>query len=290
VNHAESPASERSDPSPLLTRTERFGWWLGDVFARHLRLVAWAWSYAPMGVLLWLGLSRRVRLHGGEVLRAVPGDASLVFVVNHRSFFDLFCLVWVLRRAGVRQRLLFPVRSEFFYDHPLGPLLNLLVSGMSMFPPIFRHGRKRALNERSLERCIAELRRPGTALGFHPEGTRGRGPDPFALLPPRPGVGRVVLGAPGVRVVPVFVFGLGNSVLDEVRRNWLSPSQHPVHVACGPDVNLDDLRACRTAAAHARAAERCLAAIAEAALPVRSADGGGRRGAPRGRAPSARAV
>ena len=135
ATHAESPASERSDPSSLLTRTERFGWWLGDVFARHLRLVAWAWSYAPMGVLLWLGLSRRVRLHGSEVLRAVPGDASLVFVVNHRSFFDLFCLVWVLRRAGVRQRLLFPVRSEFFYDHPLGPLLNLLVSGMSMFPP-----------------------------------------------------------------------------------------------------------------------------------------------------------
>jgi 1-acyl-sn-glycerol-3-phosphate acyltransferase len=270
-------ASQGRQSADLLARTERFGWWLGDVVARHFRLVAWVWSYVPMGVLLWLGLGRRIRLHGGGALRGVSRDASLVFVVNHRSFFDLFCLVWVLRRAGIRQRLLFPVRSEFFYDHPLGPLLNLLVSGMSMFPPIFRHGRKRALNERSLERCIAELRRPGTALGFHPEGTRGRGPDPFALLPPRPGVGRVSLGAPGVRVVPVFVLGLGNSVCAEVWRNWRSPSRHPVHVACGPDVNLDDLRGCPTAAANARAAERCLAAIAEAALPVRAAIGPGPR-------------
>ena len=271
MTHARGLPPERADPTGLLTRTERFGWWLGDVFTRHLGFVGWAWSYAPMGLLLWLGLSRRVRLHGAEALRGVPRDASLVFVVNHRSFFDLFCLVWVLRRAGVRQRLLFPVRSEFFYDHPLGPLLNLLVSGMSMFPPIFRHGRKRAMNERSLERCIAELRRPGTALGFHPEGTRGRGPDPFSLQPPRPGVGRVVLGAPGARVVPVFLLGLGNSVLAEVWRNWRSPSQHPVHVSFGTDVNFDDLCEGPPGVASARAAERCLAAIAEAALPVRAA-------------------
>lgn len=264
-------APDHVNPAERLSRSERLGWWLGDLFTRQLGLLAWVWSYAPMGILLWLGLCRRIRLHGGQALRGVPRDASLVFVVNHRSFFDLFCLVWVLRRAGFRQRLLFPVRSEFFYDHPLGPLLNLLVSGMSMFPPIFRHGRKRALNERSLERCIAELRRPGTALGFHPEGTRGRGPDPFALLPSRPGIGRVVLGAPGARVVPVFVLGLGNSVLAEVWRNWRSAARHPVHVSFGPDVKLDDLRGSQPGQASARAANRCLAAIAEAALPVRAA-------------------
>ena len=224
-----------------------------------------------MGFLLWLGLCRRIRLHGGEELAGVPRDASLVFVVNHRSFFDLFGLVFVLRRIGLRQRLLFPVRSEFFYDHPLGPLLNLLVSGMSMFPPVFRSGRKRALNERSLERCIAELARPGTAIGFHPEGTRGRGPDPFALLPPRPGIGRIVLGAPGARVVPVFVLGLGNSLLAELWRNWRSPSRHPVHVSFGHDVELGDLRGRPTGVGFARAAERCVGAIAAAALPVRVA-------------------
>jgi 1-acyl-sn-glycerol-3-phosphate acyltransferase len=229
------------------------------------------WSYAPMGVLLWLGLGRRLRIHGEERLRGPSRDASVLFVVNHRSFFDLYCLTFVLRRAGVRQRLLFPVRSEFFYDHPLGPLLNLLVSGMSMFPPIFRYGRKRALNARSLDRCLAELSRPGTAIGFHPEGTRGRGPDAFSLLPPHAGIGRLVLDAPYARVVPVFVLGLGNSVLAELWRNWRRPALHTVHVSFGPDLGFDDLRGYPPAAASALAAERCMDAIHRAAAPVRAA-------------------
>jgi 1-acyl-sn-glycerol-3-phosphate acyltransferase len=254
-----------------LTRTERLGWWLGDLFARRLTLAAWAWSYAPMGVVLWLAFGRRVRLHGGAALATLPREACVVFVANHRSFFDLFALVFVLRRAGVRQRLLFPVRSEFYYDHPLGLLLNLLVAAMSMFPPVFRHGRKRAWNERSLERCVAELRRPGAALGFHPEGTRGKGPDPFALQPARAGIGRIVLAAEGVRVIPVFLLGIGNSVWTELRSNWLSPARHPLHVSFGPDVNLADLRGMSRPAAAGQAAERCLAAIADAALPVKAA-------------------
>ncbi|MFI5169126.1 MAG: lysophospholipid acyltransferase family protein [Vicinamibacterales bacterium] len=264
-------AAERLDPARRLTLTERVGWWLGDLFARRLHRVGWLWSYGPMGIVLWLGLGRRVVVHGGEVLRGLARDASLVFVVNHRSFFDMFCLVHVLRRAGVRHELLFPVRSEFFYDHPLGPPLNLLVSGMSMFPPIFRSGRKRALNERSLERCVAELRRPGAALGFHPEGTRGRGSDAFALLPARPGIGRIVLAAPHARVLPVFVLGLGDVFFAELWRNWCSPARYPVHVCFGLDVYLDDLRTRPRAAASAQAAERCRQAIAAAAQPLRAA-------------------
>ncbi len=262
---------ERYDASRLLTRTERVAWWLGDACARRLAWLGWAWSYAPMGVLLWLGLGRRLRIHGGERLRGLARDASVVFVVNHRSFFDLYCLTFVLRRAGVRHRLLFPVRAEFFYDHPLGPVLNLLASGMSMFPPIFRHGRKRALNALSLQRCVAELRRPGTAIGFHPEGTRGAGPDAFCLLPPRGGIGRLVLDAPFARVVPVFVLGLANSVPGELRRNWRGPARHPVHLSFGPDVRFDDLREAAPAAAGALAAERCIEGIRQAAGPVRAA-------------------
>ncbi len=86
-----------------------------------------------------------------------------------------------------------------------------------------------------------------------------------------------MLGAPGVRVVPVFLLGLGNSVLAEVWRNWRSASEHPVDVSFGPDVSFDDLREGRPGAASARAAERCLAAIAEAAVPVRAAVGAGPR-------------
>lgn len=81
----------------------------------------------------------------------------------------------------------------------------------------------------------------------------------------------MALAAPGARVLPVFVLGLGNSVLAELRHNWAAPARHPVHVSFGPDVRLDDLRERPPREAVARAAERCLAAIATAAEPVRAA-------------------
>ena len=69
---AENRACRERDTAPRLTRTERLGWWLGDLFARRLALAAWAWSYAPMGVVLWLAFGRRVRLHGGATLASLP--------------------------------------------------------------------------------------------------------------------------------------------------------------------------------------------------------------------------
>ena len=32
----------------------------------------------------------------------------------------------------------FPVRAPFFYDRPLGIVLNLIASGGCMWPPVFR--------------------------------------------------------------------------------------------------------------------------------------------------------
>src|SRR4029077_7539174 len=109
-------------------------------------------------------------------------------------------------------RTCFPVRAEFFYDHPLGLLLNVALTGMAMFPPVFRHGRRRALNAWSRARCARELARPRTAVGVHPEGRRNKDGGPFEMLPAMPGAGRIALAAPGAPVVPVFIHGLGNSV------------------------------------------------------------------------------
>mgnify|MGYP001480307136 CR=1 FL=1 len=36
---------------------------------------------------------------------------------------------------------------------------------------------------------------PGTVVGLHPEGTRGKGPDPYTFLPAQPGVGKLALVA-----------------------------------------------------------------------------------------------
>jgi 1-acyl-sn-glycerol-3-phosphate acyltransferase len=246
----------------LLSRTERAGLLLAEVCARRLPWLSVAVSFFPMGALIWLGIGRRLRLRGIEHARALRGGGSWLLVANHRSFFDFFTVVAALRfRAAYRGRLSFPVRSEFFYDRPLGVLVNLLAAGMSMYPPVFRSGRKRALNPWSLARCAEELARPSTAVGLHPEGTRGKGADPFELLAARSGPGRVALAAPHARVVPVFVLGLGDSILAEIGKNLFGPARHPVWMSFGREIELADLREARAPHAARRIAERCRAAI-----------------------------
>lgn len=245
----------------LLSRTERAGLWLADLCARRLRFAALALSF-PMGAFVWLGVGRRLRLQGLENVRTLPRDGSLLLVANHRSFFDFFTIAVVLRfKAGFRHHMYFPVRSEFFYDHPLGLLVNLVVTGMSMFPPVFRSGPKQAWNVWGLARCAEELAKPGTAVGLHPEGTRSHDPDPFRLQEARSGSGRIALAVPQARVVPVFVVGLGNRVLVEIGKNLAGPERHPVWVVFGPEVDLADLRGRGGRDAAREAAERCRSAI-----------------------------
>ena len=45
------------------------------------------------------------------------------------------------------------------------------------------------LNDDALDKMVALLGRPGNVLVLHPEGTRGKGPDPYQFLPAQPGVG-----------------------------------------------------------------------------------------------------
>jgi len=88
-----------------------------------------------------------------------------------------------------------------------------------MYPPIFRQSDRRALNDEALDRMVEIVRQPGNVLGMHPEGTRGKGPDPYTFLPAQPGVGKLALVAQPV-VIPAFIHGLGNSVVDDIRANF----------------------------------------------------------------------
>src|SRR5262249_6381887 len=88
-----------------------------------------------------------------------------------------------------------------------------------MYPPIFRQSDRRALNDEALDRMVEIVRQPGNVLGMHPEGTRGKGPDPYTFLPAQPGVGKLALVAQPV-VIPAFIHGLGNSVFDAIRANF----------------------------------------------------------------------
>src|SRR5678816_1646637 len=104
-----------------------------------------------------------------------------MLVSNHRSFFDQYAMLLACYMGPVpwAKRLYFPVRSNFFYDQPLGIVVNAAVAAGAMYPPIFGQAERRAVNGQALDRMVGRWRQPGIGLGMHLAGTRGKGPDPY---------------------------------------------------------------------------------------------------------------
>ncbi len=210
-------------PDVALSRIERFavrftelanddprGKWLQS---RFLRGVSYVWVRA--------GIARRIIVEGLDDLIALRPATGVMLVSNHRSFFDQYAMLLAcyMGRVPWAKHLYFPVRSNFFYDQPLGIALNALIAGGAMYPPIYRQSERRALNDDALDRMVDIVRQPGNVLGMHPEGTRGKGADPYTFLPAQPGVGKLALVAQPV-VIPAFIHGLSNNALDDVRANF----------------------------------------------------------------------
>jgi 1-acyl-sn-glycerol-3-phosphate acyltransferase len=198
-------------------------------------------------------------------LREPIPERGVLFATNHRSFFDLFVLTLALYESGATwmENIYFPVRSNFFYEKPLGMAINLVVGGGTLYPPIFRDPARAALNKDAVERLSRFLATPRTMVGLHPEGTRSRTADPYTLLPAQPGAGQIALAARPV-VVPAFVNGLGNSAIDTVVTSW-SPGarrRNPIIVVVGTPLDYDDLLASKPRAAlYKRMADRMRDAI-----------------------------
>jgi 1-acyl-sn-glycerol-3-phosphate acyltransferase len=199
-------------------------------------------------------------VHGIERLPAWDDAGSVILVSNHRSFFDLYVTAAELVARGLPHRILFPVRSTFFYDNPLGPLVNGAMSFFAMYPPIFRERRRAVLNLASLDEIAALLRRGGFFVGLHPEGTRKKDDDPYTFLPAQSGVGRVIHKA-RVPVIPVFVNGLCNDLVAQVR-GGITGGGTPIHMVFGAPVDFGGLlRKPGGPKTYRLVAERCLEAI-----------------------------
>jgi len=206
--------------------------------------------------------ARLRHVHGVDRLPPWDPAQSLILVANHRSFFDLYVTTAELVSRGLPQRILFPVRSSFFYDHPFGPVVNGLASFFAMYPPIFRDRKRAALNLASLDEVADLLRRGGFFVGLHPEGTRNKGDDAYALLPGQSGVGRVIHKS-RVAVIPVFVHGLGNDFARQVRTGIIGDGE-PIHLVFGAPVSFGEmLDAPGGPRTYKRIADRCVEAIAE---------------------------
>jgi 1-acyl-sn-glycerol-3-phosphate acyltransferase len=177
-----------------------------------------------------------VEVHGLEHVGATSRARPLLLVANHRSLFDLYVVMSVLflRLPGWRA-INFPVRGRFFYQNPAGILLNGLAAFWSMYPPFFHGPAKHRFDQWALAELTSLCReRPGQLVGFHPEGTRNRNPDPYSFLPVQPGLGRLMFDA-RPQVVPVFIAGLSNSFAEILRRR--SGGGERIRIWFGPEID-----------------------------------------------------
>jgi 1-acyl-sn-glycerol-3-phosphate acyltransferase len=186
---------------------------------------------------------RRTLVEGLDEVAALRPDRGVIMASNHRSFFDQYILLLSMYGGGASwaKRLYFPVRANFFYEHPAGALLNMLIGGNVMYPPVFRQAERAALTKDSVERMVRFLGEPGTVVGIHPEGTRGKGPDPYEMLPAQPGIGQLALQSQAI-VLPAWVNGLSNDIVGDVRDNFRAGIRRvrPLIVVLGDPVDYSE--------------------------------------------------
>ncbi len=243
-----APSDAPSRDAAELTRFERFALELGRLTNEtsagkriqelFLRSVSYSW--------IRIALARRVYTEGLEDVIALAPDRGVLFASNHRSFFDQYAVmlgVWMGPTPWAR-RLYFPVRANFFYESAAGVLVNYLVGAGAMYPPIFRQSERAERNKLALEKVTHFLAEPGSVVGVHPEGTRGKGPDPYEMLPAQPGIGQIALQAKPI-VIPVFLSGLSNDFVGDVRLNFSRDvrRERPVIIVYGKPIDYADLQA-----------------------------------------------
>lgn len=245
-NSAETtaPAPTREELA-VLSAFERFAFRLTWRMNRGGWKRFWTFCQRTLGAG-WIHVStyNLMRVSGLEHVEAAERARPLLLVANHRSFFDMYVVSTVLfRHTKWRKQLFFPVRGRFFYDTVAGLLVNLVMGWWSMFPPFFAGGDNPKTEQREFDkfsmRLLAHLCREGAGnvIGFHPEGTRNKGADPYSFLRPQPGVGKLIKDA-RPQVIPVFIAGLGNDLPKQVLGNWRGGEA--VRVRFGPALDLAD--------------------------------------------------
>lgn len=198
------------------------------------------WGQRVPGVFWVHHCTKHIRHAVGiERVTDIGEGQSVVLASNHRSFFDMFVVNMILYRHGFRQRLLFPVRSSFFYDNPLGLFVNGIMSWFSMYPPIFRDKKRISLNHVAMTELSRALKLDRRGAGIHPEGRRNMRDDPYKLLPAQAGIGRLIhLARP--KVIPIFINGLGNDLYKQIKGNFTKKGT-PVVVVYGAPVDFGEL-------------------------------------------------
>lgn len=268
-------STESSELTAPLTRFERTAVALGRFANESERAKKYQLRYTQNVTNTWVKaiVSSRVYVDNIDWIYKLEPERGVMFVANHRSFFDMYSVMLVLYtlRTPWLKRVYFPVRANFFYEHPAGIAINFAVGGGAMYPPIFRDKSKAELTKDAIERVIGFLAEPGTLVGLHPEGTRGKGPSPYELLPAQPGAGQIALRAKPI-VVPFFINGLPNQVGTLMRDTFRSDARKtsPIIICAGNAFDYSDLAGqTPRVALYKRCADRMHEAILNASVRER---------------------
>ncbi len=257
-------------PETFEEANDRLSWVERFNVAFIRRTFAWSWldRFCRWGCRVpgagWVHYCTRnlLRIHGLERLPPLEDLRGVILVANHRSFFDMYVINAVLYKNGFSERLLFPVRSSFFYDHVAGFFVNAVMSFWSMYPPIFRDKQRLSLNHTAFSE-LARAVSSGRSAGIHPEGTRNRGDDPYTLLPAQNGIGRLIHQARGATIVPVFINGLINDLRRQVASNF-DGTGRPIHIVFGAPIAYGELLDARASTKTFRAiVDHTMATIAD---------------------------
>ena len=203
----------------------------------------WTFCQRHVGSLwIYLATYNLMDVRGLENFEQTEAERPLILAANHRSFFDMYTVSSVLFRCTKRPiTLFFPVRAKFFYDSPLGWLVNLVMGWWAMYPPFFREqneASKRVFDKFSVRELTHICRfGHGHVIGFHPEGKRNLSGDPYSFLPAQPGIGKVIYEAQP-QVIPVFITGLRNELARQILGNWTGSEK--VRIWFGEPIDLDE--------------------------------------------------
>jgi 1-acyl-sn-glycerol-3-phosphate acyltransferase len=256
-------------PVELLDPFERFAFRAMELLHEHAHGLTERWLRTISAGWMTIGSRHMMIPLGLERLRGLTFDDGILLVSNHRSFFDLYMLAVLLHRhTPLRQPVLCPVRADFFYERPLGTMVNLLVGGGRMYPPFFREQSKQEFNRWSIERVTRALRGGRVLVGFHPEGTRNKNVDPYQPLPAQPGVGKLIMDSWPV-MVPAFIHGLSNDIIADIRGNFDRTKR--VVAVFGEPIDLQRFRAYgNRITSHKRIADEVLRVIYQLAEEERA--------------------
>jgi 1-acyl-sn-glycerol-3-phosphate acyltransferase len=236
----------RPTPDQLapLTPFERVAFQIADTVNRKPAFKRAAHAFLKTAGASWVYHCTKnlVHIEGLENLDQLDPDRGVVMVVNHRSFFDLYAIAsQFLRNTDWVDGMFFPVRGDYFYERPDGVLVNGIMSAWAMYPPVMRRPEARTFNEYTVDVMTELLQRRGTLVGMHPEGTRNKTDDPYTLLPAQIGIGQMVHRAKPI-VLPVFVLGLSNDFVRQVRGNFDGTGDR-VTIVFGEPLKLDAMLA-----------------------------------------------